>query len=449
MMANWIDGCIDKWDNKNQDWKRYNENMVIILQNLTNFTLEYINKAIKIKYYGITQDPQTKNYMLVLSNECEKCNYTCNAMHFRENFENWTSGDNDIDNFIQDTQLSAHYNKEALEWLSYDSFYDIRCIAENDENNILYRANWIDGYIVNWNKENQNWERDNQDMIVTLKILNDPNVVTLEFTNEIKRDYEFYGITQDPQTKNYMMVFNIKCKKCNCICNAMHFQQNFVSWTSGSDHIDKLIRDTQLSVHDNYDVYKNVLEWIPYNRFDNINYVIENKIFEANWVDGYINKWNKYDQSWKRNNQNMLIILKILNDPKNIKLEFTNEINRLYGITQDPKTKYYMLVLNDICKKCNCICNAIHFQQNFGSWTKWIPYDRFNNIKHFELLGTYKANWIDGNINYWNYGIQHWERFNKYMNVILKNLNDSKNIATEYKYEAESGYEFCGITQEP
>ena len=50
--------------------------------------------------------------MLVLSENCKECNYVCNAIHFQQNFKNWTSGNNDIDKFIQVTQLSAHSDNE-------------------------------------------------------------------------------------------------------------------------------------------------------------------------------------------------------------------------------------------------------------------------------------------------------------------------------------------------
>jgi hypothetical protein len=63
--------------------------------------------------FGITQDPETKSYMIVLNNTiCEKCNYTCYAMHFQQNLENWTSGNDNIDIFIQDSQLLIHNNVE-------------------------------------------------------------------------------------------------------------------------------------------------------------------------------------------------------------------------------------------------------------------------------------------------------------------------------------------------
>ena len=53
---------------------------------------------------------------------CEECNQpntdykwcnSCNAKRFQQNFQNWTSGNDDIDKFIQLTQLSA------TNWVKY------------------------------------------------------------------------------------------------------------------------------------------------------------------------------------------------------------------------------------------------------------------------------------------------------------------------------------------
>ena len=118
--------------------------------------------------------------MVVFSEICKICNYICNAIHFQLNFDNWTSGNNDIDKFIQDTQLSAYNNnaKKALEWIPYNRFYDIKYIAYKGGFGEVYRANWIDGY-------NQSWRRKNQNMFVNLKSLNNSKNITLEFMNEV------------------------------------------------------------------------------------------------------------------------------------------------------------------------------------------------------------------------------------------------------------------------
>jgi hypothetical protein len=124
--------------------------------------------------------------MIVLYDECKKCNYACNTIRFQQNFENWTSGDNDIDKFIQDTQLLVHkinnkVFKQVLEWIPYNRFYDIKCIAEKK----VYRTNWIDGSISHWDDKNQNWMRENQNMIITLKSFDNPKNIALELMNEV------------------------------------------------------------------------------------------------------------------------------------------------------------------------------------------------------------------------------------------------------------------------
>ena len=119
-------------------------------------------------YYGITQNPETKNYMMVLKDKCEKCNKICYAIHFERNLNNWTSGNDDIDKLIQDTQLSAHdSNNKPLEWIPYDRFYDIKYIAKGGFGKV-YKANWIDGPIDYWDDKNKNWKRKNQNEFVIM-----------------------------------------------------------------------------------------------------------------------------------------------------------------------------------------------------------------------------------------------------------------------------------------
>jgi hypothetical protein len=120
-----------------------------------------------------------------------------------------------------------------------------------------------------------------------------------------------------------MLVLNRKCKKCNYICNAIYFQQQFINWTSGNNDIDKFIQDSQLSAHKDV---SNVLEWIPYNRFYNVKCITKAGMYRANWIDGYIDKWNNCNQSWNRRGYNMFVILKSLNDSDNPILEFMNEV---------------------------------------------------------------------------------------------------------------------------
>jgi hypothetical protein len=122
-----------------------------------------------------------------------------------------------------------------------------------------------------------------------------------------------------------MMIWNEICEKCNLVCYAKHFQQNFKNWTSGNGNIDKFIRDAQML----YCCANNAIEWIPYNRFYDIKFIAQGgfaKVYKAKWIDGYIDKWDNKIQNWKRIDQNMFVALKCLNNSKNITLEFMNEV---------------------------------------------------------------------------------------------------------------------------
>src|SRR5947207_6571368 len=120
---------------------------------------------------------------------CEECNQkntgynwckACNAKPFQQNFEKWSSGNVDIDKFIQEAQLSANNFNKVLEWIPYDRFYDIEYIAKGGFGRV-YRAK-IDGRIHKWDNKNQNWKRFGCN-IVALKSLNNSKNVTLEFLN--------------------------------------------------------------------------------------------------------------------------------------------------------------------------------------------------------------------------------------------------------------------------
>ncbi|EXX58764.1 Tpk1p [Rhizophagus irregularis DAOM 197198w] len=198
-VANWIDGPLHKWNNKNFNWER-NQNVLVMLKHLSN--LKDIASGVENKsilLYGITQEPETKNYMMVLNYICKKCNYKCKTIHFQQIFKNWTSGNNNIDKFIRDTQLSAHDISDALEWIPYDRLDNIEYIAKGGFAKV-YKAYW-----------------SSKSRFIALKILNNSKNITLEFMNEIMLHYKvdvsdkiikFYGITQEPETKNYGMVLD-------------------------------------------------------------------------------------------------------------------------------------------------------------------------------------------------------------------------------------------------
>ncbi|RHZ46758.1 hypothetical protein Glove_606g50 [Diversispora epigaea] len=139
-------------------------------------------------------------------------------------------------------------------------------------------------------------------------------------------------------------------------CNSKHFKNNFYKWTSGNEQIDKFIRDAQL----NAELSEEVIEWIPYNRFKGIIEIANggfSTIYYAEWIDGYIQYWDIENQQWKRSDQ-FEVVLKKYDNFANLNEEFLNEMAihlktmdtssysiQIYGITKDPETNKYMMVL--------------------------------------------------------------------------------------------------------
>ncbi|CAB4440009.1 unnamed protein product [Rhizophagus irregularis] len=137
----------------------------------------------------------------------------CNAKRFKDNFKNWTSGNKDIDEFIQQSQLNAVYYTKYLEWIPFENFKDITYITKGGFGKI-YSAKWPEGYIDSWDIENQKWKKYGKNIKLALKSLDNSSCLSTEFLNEIKSHLQIYlftviqcyGITQDPNTKDYMMV---------------------------------------------------------------------------------------------------------------------------------------------------------------------------------------------------------------------------------------------------
>jgi len=127
-----------------------------------------------------------------------------------KNFENWTSGNQEIDEFIQKSQLEAKHSYQVLEWIPYSEFEDIEYLDEGGFSRI-YTAKWRFGkkwWTKNFLLRKVLWKK------VVLKILNNSQNTT-SFLREVSNHSLFsdkrrivpcYGISQDPETKDYIMI---------------------------------------------------------------------------------------------------------------------------------------------------------------------------------------------------------------------------------------------------
>src|SRR5215208_7064777 len=90
-----------------------------------------------------------------------------------KDFDKWTSGNNEIDYFIQNTQINAWRNWLVLEWYPWENFAEIEEIGKGGYGTV-FRAKTKVGRIFNWDHQTNEWRRyedDEYDEYVALKTL--------------------------------------------------------------------------------------------------------------------------------------------------------------------------------------------------------------------------------------------------------------------------------------
>ncbi|UZO00431.1 uncharacterized protein OCT59_011565 [Rhizophagus irregularis] len=406
--AIWKDGPLyyDKY--KNEYTRNQQDKKVALklfnLQNIINeffidqdkkYSITYIGEVLRM--YGISQCPNTKDYIIVFQEiYCKTCGkkYTniikkwcesCQIYYFNKNLA--ISGNEIIDNIIQEMQLKINYESELVfEWIPYDQLDNTQEISKIDLD-IIYSATWKNGPLYYSDGE---WTRKSNKR-VNLKYLYNSQYIT-KFLNKIKVEehLNIYGISQNPDTEDYLMVkkyhgkifgisqnpstkdfimilqneYNEKCNKCDenyintnsnwCrLCHMNYLKLFFKNLTSGNKKIDNLIQKIQLKISDLNDT---ILEFIPYNQFIKIKEIDKDDfttIYSAIWKDGPL---LYYDKKWTRES-NKKVYLKLY-DLQSID-EFTDEVEEylsesdssIYGISQNQDTKHYIIV---ITSKCFC-----------------------------------------------------------------------------------------------
>ncbi|RHZ61611.1 hypothetical protein Glove_346g119 [Diversispora epigaea] len=118
-------------------------------------------------------------------------------------------GNKNIDDLIKASQRSKKYNDPYLEWVPFENFTNIKKIGQGGFSQI-FKATWKINIGISYEGTINRSERE-----VVLKILNDSPNMDAEFLNELKHTIQFktqsfiikcYGVTQDPQTKNYAFI---------------------------------------------------------------------------------------------------------------------------------------------------------------------------------------------------------------------------------------------------
>ena len=166
-----------------------------VYEQIKNFDRYYLTEEQKSLVDKLILDEELKNnykkYGL-----CEKCKqpkynfYWCRVCNFQQNFQNWTSGNHDVDKFIQKMQLKAKDRNQVIEWIEYDRFENIEYLAKGGFGT-TFKAIWKDGPIKRWDSENNQWEREetyrhHPNYPVALKCLHSSQNITTEFLSEVR-----------------------------------------------------------------------------------------------------------------------------------------------------------------------------------------------------------------------------------------------------------------------
>ncbi|EXX70978.1 Ste20p [Rhizophagus irregularis DAOM 197198w] len=141
----------------------------------------------------------------------------CIRNYLKENFSNWTSGNNDIDNLIQQCQIKALIPNLIVEWIPYNNLQNIEYLTKGGCSEI-YTAVWIDGPYYEWDSKEKQLKRDGRWVNVVLKKLENVESANKSWFEEgMSHLYlgsktflivRCYGLTQNPFNGNYMIVMN-------------------------------------------------------------------------------------------------------------------------------------------------------------------------------------------------------------------------------------------------
>ncbi|GES90145.1 kinase-like domain-containing protein [Rhizophagus clarus] len=169
------------------------------------------------------------DYNKILFNEgkrriCENCQQKCLATlyceycirnYLKSKFTNWTSGNNDIDDLIQNCQVKSLSPDRIIEWIPYNNLQNIKYQTKGGCSEI-YTSNWINGNYNKWNSKEKQLNRFGTCEVILKKLENvesanrswfDEAKSHLNIANKwVDSTVSCYGLTRDPLDDNYMLV---------------------------------------------------------------------------------------------------------------------------------------------------------------------------------------------------------------------------------------------------
>ena len=303
-----------------------------------NFTgsLEPLQNLTKLEELDISQT-NLNSGVEYLPESLEKIDYSNSKIKKQLDSKYWADIHKDfIGGGIYKKQwIEQGFNKEQTQQFFTEYNKNIKLIRPKD-------AKFLHWYL-NTKKLDLNWAQENEE----------------EF-KDWRDKYGSFGTCKECQQTNTSR------KWCQS-CNAQHFARNFDKWTSGNERIDQFILDCQLEATSSW----NVLEWIPYEQFENIKFIAKGgfgKVEKAQWKEGSIWYWNNRENKWGKSkdydseNRNYkdyeTVALKTLTNSSNLDKNFLpelmlykmfkSEVSNMvpcYGISKESKTGNYIMVM--------------------------------------------------------------------------------------------------------
>ncbi|CAB4427274.1 unnamed protein product [Rhizophagus irregularis] len=245
------------------------------------------------KSFAVKELNKSFDHVKILYNKgtqriCENCHDECLATlycehcirnYLKENFSNWTSGNNDIDNLIQQCQINALNPYMIVEWIPYNNLQNIKYLTKGGCSEI-YTADWIDGRYEEWDLKEKQLKRNRRWAKVVLKKLEnvesankswfDEGISHLHISSKTSSIVQCYGLTQNPFNGSYMIVMN----RMN-INLREYLQQNHnkLTWKERIQIIDSII-DAVDDIHGERSIHRDLHSGnILFSQNDQIFYI--------------------------------------------------------------------------------------------------------------------------------------------------------------------------------
>ncbi|CAG8599396.1 6882_t:CDS:10, partial [Ambispora gerdemannii] len=234
-------------------------------ESFTNFT--EIRKAIEQR---ANLTPQEKSWLLKFLYEkeeldnltlqqgekhyCSLCNHhhystiycdNCMKELLRNGFEEWTSGNQMIDQFIQRCQMEKPIPKFIIEWIPFEDFTGVQFKTRGGFGEI-YTATWKRGRIFGWDKGRGAFIRQPNISVVLKSLFQKPDEdffkvaeTHLSMKGDTRFIVECYGLSRNPTTGNFIIV--MAYMEQGDLRNYLHKHAETLTWK------EKLMIISQLS----------------------------------------------------------------------------------------------------------------------------------------------------------------------------------------------------------